>query len=64
MPFTEAKEYICKFCGRHIEIPAWSNTARLINHLYDFHSDEIEKLKDIYINEVINRAYDLKGETK
>lgn len=51
--------YVCKYCGKKLEVNVVLTTSRLINHLYDFHPAELEELKDIPLNNVIDQAYNL-----
>ena len=64
MVFPDSRVYICKYCGRKLEQAPNSNTARLINHLYENHPAEIDQLKDLYLRDVVREAYELKGAAK
>lgn len=61
MIFPTDRVFVCKHCGRKINASAGSNLSRLINHLYEAHPKEIEELKDLYLNDVVRIAFDVKG---
>lgn len=64
MIFPDKRIFVCKYCGRKLEMAAGSNSARLISHLYDHHSDELEQIKDLYLADIVKEAYESKGEAK
>ena len=66
MIFPDNRLYICKYCGKKLEAFAGSNSARLINHLYEDHQKQLhaDNLMNVYLNDLINIAFELKGAEK
>lgn len=64
MLFVKEAKFRCKYCKRKFDVGIGSNAARLIEHLYENHPNEVEGLKNLYISDVVKTAYDVVGGTE
>ncbi len=57
MIFFDTRYRICKYCGKRIDLVLGRDTDRMIGHLRKDHPDELEPLRNLYLQDIINISF-------